>query len=218
MIVVIQERQIEGEREREREEAEEREGNLLYTSPNVPPQRRLRKSPSAHWCPSQSSRPPVTMPGTNTTGCFARSPSFCSLTPGGSGSGPVIASVTYCGNDAGIALYRKSSSHHAEHTHPTSQQQLSTHDHLALVRFVASFAAAAAASGGGAAEEDDDPGFFFPFSSRSEPLLLSSFGCSGGGCGCFRRRSSDMAAAEAAGTGGEATGEGARASRGRWKP
>jgi hypothetical protein len=88
-----------------------------------------------------------------------------------------MASVTYCGNEAGIALYRKSSSHQAEHTHPTSQQQLSTHDHLALVRFVGSLDG----------DPEDEDGFF--------PLSLSSWSDSSpseGGSG-FRRRKNDMA-------------------------
>jgi hypothetical protein len=105
---------------------------LLYTSPNVPPQRRFRNSPSAHWCPTHNSSPPVTIPGTNTTGCLTLSPSFLSFTPGGSGSGPVIASVKYCGNEDGMALYRNSNTHQIVQMHPINQQQLSTHDHLLL--------------------------------------------------------------------------------------
>lgn len=106
---------------------------LLYNSPNVPPQSLFLNKPSAHWCPSQSSSPPVTIPGTNTTGCLTVKPSLSSLRPGGSGNGPVMASVTNCGNDAGIALYKNNTNHQVEHIQPMNQQQLSTHENFLIL-------------------------------------------------------------------------------------
>ncbi|KAG7010680.1 hypothetical protein SDJN02_27475, partial [Cucurbita argyrosperma subsp. argyrosperma] len=44
--------------------------NLFNVSVKLPPHRRFRNSPLAQGLPSQSSSPPVTMPGTKTTGIF----------------------------------------------------------------------------------------------------------------------------------------------------
>lgn len=72
----------------------------------------------------------------------------------------MIASVTYCGKDAGIALTRNSSSHQIEHMQPTNQQQPSRQVHLLPLKVILmslslvldSFIGLLLLSGGGAEE------------------------------------------------------------------
>lgn len=98
------------------------QANLLKISEKLPPQSRFLKSPSAQGLPSQSSRPPVTMPGTITTGWSGLTPSRPSLVPGDSGTWkPVIA--------GGKVWYKKKRSHQVVHMNPIIQQQLCMHLH-----------------------------------------------------------------------------------------
>lgn len=96
--------------------------NLFKISVKLPPHSRLRKRPSEQGLPSQSSRPPVTMPGTKTTGWSAVVPPFLNLTPGASGT-------LNPGKFAGKQWYRNSSSHQVVHKYPIIQQQESIHLH-----------------------------------------------------------------------------------------
>jgi len=89
--------------------------NLFKTSVKLPPQSRFRKRPSAQGLPSHSSSPPVTMPGTKTTGWRAVKPSSLSLVPGDSRTWKP-------GNVAGMQLNKTKRSHQVVHKYPIAQQ------------------------------------------------------------------------------------------------
>ena len=93
---------------------------LLKISVKLPPQRRLRNRPSAQGLPSHSSRPPVIMPGTKTTGWRAVKPSRLSLTAGNSGT---------WSNVTGKQWYNNKRSHQVVQRYPIIQQQESKHLH-----------------------------------------------------------------------------------------